>query len=47
MDILATQDSGSVSIYYKKIADHFSAIQDFDVRHFFTNMNRRFNILHA
>ena len=31
VDILATQDSGSVSIYYKKIADHFSAIQEFEV----------------
>ena len=31
VDILATQETGSVAIYYKKIADHFSAIQEFEV----------------
>lgn len=31
VDILATQDPDSVSVYYKKIADHFSGVQEFDV----------------
>lgn len=31
MDILSTQDSESVLVYYKKIADNFANTQDFDI----------------
>lgn len=31
VDILATQESSTTVSYYKKIADHFAGIQEFDV----------------
>jgi intraflagellar transport protein 172 len=31
VDILSTQESSSVSIYYKKIADYFATMQEFEV----------------
>ncbi len=31
VDILATQNSNQVSVYYQKIADHFASVQDFDI----------------
>ena len=31
VDILSTQESSQVLIYYEKIADHFASVQEFDV----------------
>ena len=31
VDILQTQDSGQVAIYYQKIADHFAGVQEYEV----------------
>ncbi len=31
VDLLASQDTSSVSIYYKKIADHFAGVQELEV----------------
>lgn len=39
VDILATQDASLTISYYKKIADHFSGIQEFDVIKIPSNIN--------
>ena len=31
VDLLATQETESVVVYYKKIADHFASVQEFEV----------------
>ncbi len=31
VDLLTTQDQSSVGSYYKKIADHFASVQEFEV----------------